>query len=61
LYPLSLNLSISIAQSQAKLPQAATALVIHLSGVAQNFIHFSLLLVEFSALLKSQQPFLSFS
>jgi len=40
LYPLSLNLPISIAQSQAKLPQAATSLVIHLSGVTQNFIHF---------------------
>jgi len=40
LYPLSLNLSISIAQSQAKLPQAATSLVINLAGVTQNFIHF---------------------
>jgi len=29
-------------ESQAKLPQAATSLVIHLSGVTQNFIHFYL-------------------
>jgi len=39
-YPLSLNLSFSIAQSAAKLPQAATSLVFHLLGVTQNFIHF---------------------
>jgi len=32
----------TLAQSQPKFPQAATLLVIHLSGVAQNFIHFYL-------------------
>jgi len=41
--------SISQSQPQAKIPQAATSLVIPLSGVTQNFIHF--LIQTFNAFL----------